>query len=55
MQLETYETLDPSFGDLSLETQIEYKINLWVCVGETGHKYFGGTKEEAIKICNMYE
>ena len=55
MQLETYETLDPSFSDLNIEKQIEYGINLWTCVGASGHEYFGRTKEEAMHICNMYE
>ena len=50
-----YEIHNPSFGDMTLEQQIEAGINDWCAVGKNGHKYFGRSKSEAVSIRYSYE
>jgi hypothetical protein len=50
-----YEVLNPSFGDLNIEQQIEYGINDWCAEGRNGHPYYGRTAEEAELVRSMYE
>ena len=50
-----YEILNPSFGDMSLDQQIEAGINDWCAEGKDGHPYFGQTKDEAERVRRMYE
>lgn len=45
-----YEVRNPSFSDLNLQKQIEFGINDWCAEGESGHPYFGQTKDEAERI-----
>lgn len=55
MKSQAYEVLNPSFGDLNIEKQIEYGINDWCAEGKEGHPYFGRTKEEAESIRASFE
>ncbi len=55
MNTQAYEVLNPSFGDLNIEQQIEYGINDWCAEGKDGHPYFGRTKAEAESIRAQYE
>lgn len=50
-----YEILNPSFSDMCLEAQIDAGINDWCAEGESGHPYFGRTREQAEAIRAQYE
>lgn len=52
--IKTYEILNPSFSDLTLEKQIECGINDWAVEGKSGHVYVGRTAEEAKSIAKTY-
>jgi hypothetical protein len=45
-----YEVHNPSFNDMTLETQIKHGINDWCAEGRDGHPFFGRSKEEAEQI-----
>ena len=49
-----YEIHNPSFGDITLDQQIEHGINDWCAEGESGHLYFGRTKAEAEAIREQF-
>lgn len=49
-----YEVRNPSFSDLNLEKQIEHGINDWCAEDDTGHEFFGQTRDEAEHIRTMY-
>ena len=53
--MRAYEIHNPSFNDLSLEQQIEYGINDWCVEGLSGHRYFGRTADEAVKIASSFD
>ena len=45
-----YEIHNPSFGDLTLDQQIEYGCNDWCADGDSGHPYYGTTAAQAEEI-----
>lgn len=49
-----YEVHNPSFSDMTLETQIEHGINDWCAEGRDGHPFFGRSKAEAEQIRSVY-
>jgi hypothetical protein len=52
---DAYEVCNPSFGDMTLEQQIEAGINDWCAEGNSGHPYFGQSKSEAEAIRAQYK
>ncbi len=45
--MEIHEILNPSFGDMNIEQQIEAGINDWVARDREGREFFGRSREEA--------
>ncbi len=42
-----YEVFNPSFPGMTLDEQIDARINDWCAEGYSGHCYYGQTKEQA--------
>lgn len=42
-----YEVLNPTFNNVNLERQIELGVNDWCAEDDTGHEFFGRTRDEA--------
>lgn len=49
-----YEVHNPSFNDMRLEQQIEAGINDWCAEDDTGHEFFGRSRDEAEEIRCLY-
>ena len=49
-----YEVHNPSFNDMRLEQQIEVGINDWCAEDDTGHEFFGRSRDEAEAIRCLY-
>jgi len=52
--IECYEVASPSFRDLSLEEQIECKINDWVARDSQGREFYGRSHDEAMTALTNY-
>ena len=50
-----FEVHNPSFSEMTLETQIEHGINDWAVESASGHLYFGKTSAEALVIATAYD
>lgn len=51
---EVYEVVNPSFGDMNIEQQIDAGINDWLCRDAEGHEFFGQSKSAAIEYAAIY-
>ena len=46
--MKPYEVSNPDLQDMSLEEQIEAKVNDWCVDGKSGHPYYGHTPAKAL-------
>ena len=51
---EVYEVVNPSFGDMNIEQQIDAGINDWLCRDAEGREFFGQSKDQAYNAAKIY-
>jgi hypothetical protein len=51
--MDIYETINPSFNDMTLEQQIEHGINDWAIETQAGQVYFAQTATDARLLAEL--